>query len=158
MGIEDIVAPLEANEAVKRSFETESPMSMEGFVEFTKFILEDTSIPKKWQDLFWAFSDKENAVGFIEKEDIDVLMNMWEITKLTYLMSRPDFEYKFPDMLELDNFRAKYFMKVKRSKNANERRLLATQIRQITTDSVMKSQKKGILSRIFGTIGGGQGG
>jgi len=46
--------------------------------------------------------------------------------------------------------RLTFFRKTKRSTQGFERRIEATQIRQIITDNVAKQQKSGLLARIFG--------
>jgi hypothetical protein len=143
---------LEDNEAAAS---LEGPdMSIGEFAKFTEFLITDKSIPPNLSEPFWGFGDKENAISNLRPDDIKSVLNQFEIARLTYLMSKPEFEHSWKDELALNNLRPKLQVKLKRSEGGFERRLEATQIRQIQTDSLGREQKKGFLGRIFGFGGG----
>lgn len=153
MAIEDITEQIELDKNIHEmdsASKGDSPFTGIDFVRFTQLLIDDKSIPKEWADKFWAFSDREMAVSNIEKADVPTLMNMFDVARLDFLMSKPDYDFSWEDNATLSNLRTKFFVKVKRSVNATERRLLATQIRQIITDNRSGQEKAGFLKRIFG--------
>lgn len=155
MGLDGISEPLELDKNIKEDEASRADVPMSGidFVKFTQLLIEDKSIPQKWAEKFWAFSDREMAVGYIEKSDVPTLMNMFDVARLDFLMSKPDYDFNWEDNATLSNLRTKFFVKVKRSVNATERRLLATQIRQIITDTRSSTEKAGFIKRLFGMGG-----
>ena len=132
---------------------TQGGYSMADISRLIEFLVEDKSIPKRFAENFWAFADKESAITYLEPGDINTLMMMFDVASLSFRMAKPDYKFTWDDQLQLSNLRMKFFIKTKRSTKGFERRLEATQIREIRTQTDAGIKKRGFVSRLFG-LGG----
>lgn len=103
----------------------------EQFYRYIQFILEEKAIPQEIKELFWAFSDQENALTNLTDSDIRNIINHLEIAFSYITMNKPDYNFNFADEIMLAQLRAKLMIKLKRSKLGFERKMQATQIREV---------------------------
>lgn len=134
----------------RRLAEDQQAFGINDFGKMIEFLVEDKSIPHELKQYFWAFADKEMTLTNLKSKDIDHLMMMYDTVNLSALMTMPSNKYTFMGQTDHLNLRTKTFIKLKRSEDGFERKIQATQIREIRTDSGQKADKRGFVSRIFG--------
>lgn len=117
--------------------------------KFVEFLVEDKSIPDDVKRIFWAPSDKEAALTNLQEGDVGRIMNLFDITALYYMMSKPFWDHSFDDDFAMEQLRFKLFLKLKRSVRGFERRMEATQIRQMIYEEPTQASG-GIVSRFSG--------
>lgn len=121
-------------------------------VMFAKFMLTDDAIPKEVKGLFWAFMDKEAALTQLNSSDIRRLMRSLDDTIVAYLMAKPSYRHEWYDEFIQTQLRGKLFMKLKRSENGFERKLNATQIKEIrrsgNTEFPQQEKRGGLMGKV----------
>ena len=123
--------------------------------KFNKFIIEndDSILPPLMKEKFWVFSDREVALSNLDKEDIRRLMLYFDIAKINLMMSKPEFKLDFKTIADIDEMKAKFLIKAKRSFGPDRERVqLTTQVREIRMPLSQQSRGGlvGGLGRWFG--------
>ena len=116
-----------------------------------EFLVQDESIPKVFRDIFWAFADKENEISKMGDRDIHRALLLFDIAKLKYMTSRPEYEYSFPESLNITQMRHKFWIKLLRSHMGFERRQISGHetSKKFTMTNPQKKSKK-VFSNLFG--------
>lgn len=129
--------------------------------EYSRYILDDEllstiekdkGLPEGLKVLARAFLNKEFALTSLPKDtDIAILMNDFDDATVAYLMSIPAYRHTFEHEELLATMRAKFYAKLKRSQGPDrERKMQATQIRQMIYSEDEGRPKTGFLGRFFG--------
>lgn len=118
--------------------------------ELTKFLVEDKSIPKERAEKNWGFSNKEVALSHFDSSDAQILSLHFDVASLLEMMQKPDFKNDWNQVLEMENHRTDWFMRVRRAKQGFERKMQATQIRHLHSSrgSMGEEKKRNIISRL----------
>jgi hypothetical protein len=122
-------------------------------MRFHKFLIEndETLMPPEIKDKMWVFMDRELAVSNLDKDDIKRGLIWFDIAKIDWMMSQPDYKLSFETMRNLDQMRFRALVRMKRSFGGmeRERALIATQIKEIRTP---ERKGGGFWSRMFGGV------
>lgn len=103
---------------------------------------------------FWAVLGKTIKLSFMEKDDIEDFETLFEIARIDYVMSIPEYEYTFKDAKHLEQLRIYFLAACKRAMGSpshkfNERIILGGSISQ-----VIRSNTEAIKTGDGGSRGG----
>lgn len=104
------------------------------FSQYVEYILKERS-PKETREKFWAWTDIEGALSNLNEEQIKRVVNRLAIVdRLNTIMKSPS-EYKFEDLVEYWQTVQKATIKSHRSLQGFERKMQATQIKEVSAIS-----------------------
>jgi len=139
--VEDLIR--QGYEKAKQEFELET-------YAFGKYLIEDDTTPEDVKTVFWIISTEDTVLSNLEDSDIKKLLLEFDDAYLAYLMTFPDYKFSFTDELAYAEARMKLLLRLKRAKHGYERRMLATQIREMRYEEATEQRKGGIIGRFFG--------
>lgn len=126
--------------------------------KFSQRLLDNDEItPKFIIENFPAFMDREMALTNMDKDVVKRIMLYYDIAKIDYMMSKPDFKHNFEELRMIDQARVKTLCKALRSTGGpdRERALITTQIRELRIPNQAR-QSGGFLGGITRFFGGGR--
>lgn len=128
--------------------------SAEDLYRYIKFITSSGDVPDNLKSSFWAFFNKNIVLGNISEREKGKLLNRFDLTVLTEIMSHPRAWLTSERTSQLENLRSFYELQLSRAVGGFERRMEATQISQVirSTENMEKEEKKGTggaVRRIF---------
>lgn len=135
--------------------EGEAAFTTEGFRRFAELMVEDDTTPELLKERFWAAPTKDAILSKLTREDISRAMLEFDDAVTAYLMSLPSGAYSFADEFQLTQLRLKFFLKLKRSEEGFERKMLATQIKQQVYEEI-EQPKGGLLTGLRRFFTGGR--
>jgi len=124
-------------------------------LDVLKHYSEEEIIPKEIRDKEWQFFTRAVTNTFLEKEDLGILEDYYQIIKADTLSSIPSSEITFEDISNLDKLMFHTFISGKRAigiekTKINERVLQNMQIMQsISTNAGLKLQKRNKFLGLF---------
>jgi len=139
--VEDLIR--QGYEKAKQDFEVEQ-------YAFGKYLIEDDTTPEDIRTIFWVISTKDAVLSNLDEADIKKLLLEFDDAYLAYLMTFPDYKFSFADELAYAEARMKLLLRLKRAKYGYERRMLATQIREMRYEETTEQRRGGIIGRFFG--------
>jgi len=128
-----------------------------GMHKFARLLLEDELFPEDIKEHFPAFFDKETALSFIDKQTALTILNQFDDTVTSHLMSKPETDFSFEDEVNLTQARSRLLIKLQRAVGGprdklNERTSLMTQIRQMIAEP-MEEPSGGVLNKVKSGLG-----
>ncbi len=151
--IQQILELQELDNAEKNALKPELDIFENETAKFNKFLIENdpTILPKSIKENLWVFTDKELAISNLDKDDIKRGLLWFDIAKIDWMMSQPDYKLDFNTIANIDQARFRALVRMKRSFGGmeRERALIATQIKEIRTP---EKKSGSFLSRIFGGV------
>lgn len=148
--LDDFIIPLE-NRDVEQD---RTSMFLEGQAVFADQLLKDNT-PPEIKKKFWSVTSKENALTFLDKDDIKNSALEFQDIMMTEVMTKGEFEYSFEERALMVQLGWAFFRKISRSKDGFERKKIVTQIQERTINtpdggSAFRPKKRGFLGKIFG--------
>jgi len=123
------------------------PIAYDGemFKHFDRLISTDAIDPKMKKD-FWGFSDKEAVISNMNPTTIIQVLRDWEINELWWMMSHPEKDFDFEQMARMGQARAHLRQRLHRSLNGFERKLQATEIKEVNLNKGQEGKTAGLLN------------
>jgi len=121
------------------------------FSQYVEYILKERS-PKETRDKFWAWSDIEGALSNLSEEQIKRVINRLAIVDRLNMINMPPSEFKMDNLIEYWQMVQKATIKSHRSLQGFERKMQATQIKEVSAISRDNSSGGlfGGIRRLFG--------
>ena len=119
----------------------------ESFRRFAEFLVKEDVIPERMGSTFWATKSKDVSLSNLSDKDVERLINDFDDMVDAYLISLPSGAFTFHDDFALSQLRIKWILRLKRSKEGFERKMLATQIKQQVFEET-EQPKGGLISGI----------
>lgn len=116
----------------------------DGMFKHFRDLIDTSTIDPRIRKDFWGFSDKEAVISNMKPDVIIDVLRDWDITTLWWFMSHPERDLSFERMALIEQARAHLRQRLHRSLDGFERRLEATEIKEVS------------LNRPFGQDAGGQ--
>jgi len=155
--IEEVEYPEESELEKAEEEEGEDVMTRSDMVRLARELLTDRTLPQEIKEKFWALSDPEIAVTFLDEKDRAVFENLFEDCVMSFITSLPRDKYTFELDRDIAQLRFKFLIKLKRAigmdrTRINERVALISQLRG-EIPSRRPKIRRGILAKFFG-VGG----
>lgn len=104
------------------------------FSHYVEYILKERS-PKATRDKFWAWSDIEGALSNLPEEQVKRTINRLAIVDRLNMIKKPPSEFTMDDLVEYWSMVQKATVKINRSRDGFERKMQATQIKEVNAVS-----------------------
>lgn len=121
--------------------------------KYSKYLVEIEGIPPQIKEMLWSPVNKLHSLTNLKTDDITFLMREHDCILSLARTSIPEHEYTDSIDLSLEQLRMTFFSMVKKAEEGFERKMQATQIRQIsyTQDdrSMDRSGGGNFVSRLF---------
>lgn len=130
-----------------------SPYGGDFFNYFTSLI-EVYNVPKHIKVSLWGLTNRVHQITNFNDKDIRMMMRDFDNVVTRWRMSIPEWEYTYELDAAFKQLETLFYSMVKRSSQGGfERRMQATQIRQVEASYGENKERKGItgkISRLFG--------
>lgn len=113
------------------------------------------NIPEEVKNKFWAFSNKEAVLTNMTPAEIKNVLLDFDINYVMYLLSKSERDFTFEEMSQLEQTKGHLNIRLHRGKDGFERRMQATQIKDITLNRP-GMEGVGILGRLANMVGLGK--
>lgn len=160
---EDEIREMRNMERRQRAEQEASAMDAEGmpynngFFEYFKNLI-SPDIPESMRNEMWGPASKVHSVTFLDKRDQKVLDLKFDVITTKKIASLPPYEHTYELGAELGQLDLWFYSSIKRSQKGedNERRLQATQIREVHAAYGGEPRKReGVMEKIGRKLGFG---
>lgn len=130
------------------------PMTAAEAVRLVQFLTENKSMPEDIHNQEWGFSSKEATLTHLGDKEIQAFDLRREIANDIKNISMRQKDFNWGMMINNQNKKVDWNLRIRRSRQGFERKMQTTQIRQLHTSKGQSQGKSGIISRIGGGLFG----